>query len=217
MGVDFTDPSLTHLLCCFLTNPKGGNMFKKLVLALGVFCASFAMAAEYTPADLARELAVNTMDQARATALNWVVGDACHYNLNISNFIKGKMDMVIREQNAEGFWIDQNMDLGFAGKQTASILVDPNTGAIKKILVNGQEQQIPDQSDMEVIEVKESSVTVPAGTFEAIYMKIHDKKQNQDTEQWVNPKLIPISGALKSIGQTQMGPVTSELVSFEKK
>lgn len=192
-------------------------MFKKLLLVLGMFTASFSMAADFSAVDLVRNVNQGLMDQAHTLAFNWVVGDACHYSLTVGGFINGKMDMVVREKNAEGFWLDQNMDLGFMGKQTASILVDPNTGAIKKIIVNGQEQQIPDQSDMEVVEVKESSVTVPAGTFEAVYMKIHDKKQNQDSEQWVNPKLVPITGAIKSVAQTQMGAATTELLSFEKK
>lgn len=192
-------------------------MFKKLLLVLGMFTASFSMASDVSVVDLVKGVNQNLMSQAHTMAFNWVVGDACHYNLNVSNFINGKMDMVVREKNAEGFWIDQNMDLGFMGKQTASILVDPNTGAIKKIIVNGQEQQIPDQSDMEVVEVKETSVTVPAGTFEAVYMKVRDKKQNQDSEQWVNPKLVPITGSIKSVAQTQLGAATTELVSFEKK
>lgn len=188
-----------------------------MILALGVLASTVSMAAEFSALDLVRSLQQSTMDQARTTAIEWAVGDACHYDLSIASFIKGKLDIVVREKSAEGYWLDQNADLGFAGKQSASMLIDANTGAVKKILVDGKEQPIPDQNDMEVIEVKESSVTVPAGTFEAVYFKVHDKKQNQDIEQWVNPKLIPISGALKSIGQTQMGPLVTELVSFEKK
>lgn len=192
-------------------------MFKKMILALGVLASTVSMAAEFSTMDLVRGLQQSTMDQARTTAIEWTVGDACHYNLSIASFIKGTLDIVVREKSADGYWLDQNADLGFAGKQSASMLIDANTGAVKKILVDGKEQPLPDQNDMEVIEVKESSVTVPAGTFEAVYFKVHDKKQNQDMEQWVNPKLIPISGALKSIGQTQMGPLVTELVSFEKK
>lgn len=192
-------------------------MFKKMILALGVLASTVSMAAEFSTMDFVRGLQQSTMDQARTTAIEWAVGDACHYNLSIASFINGKLDIVVREKSADGYWLDQNADLGFAGKQSASMLIDANTGAVKKILVDGKEQPLPDQNDMEVIEVKESSVTVPAGTFEAVYFKVHDKKQNQDMEQWVNPKLIPISGALKSIGQTQMGPLVTELVSFEKK
>ena len=193
-------------------------MIKNMILALGVLASTVSMAAsEISVLDLVKGLEQNTMDQARTAAINWTVGDACHYDLSIASFVKGKLDIIVREKSADGYWLDQNADLGFMGKQAASMLIDANTGAVKKILVDGKEQPLPDQNDMEVIEVKESSVTVPAGTFEAVYFKVHDKKQNQDSEQWVNPKLIPISGALKAIGQTQMGPVITELVSFEKK
>lgn len=192
-------------------------MLKKVLLVLGMMSASFAMANDIPTSDLLLSFEQNTMSQAQAAGINWAVGDACHYNLSMADFIKGKMDIVVREKGADGYWLDQHVDLGFLGKQTISVLIDANTGAIKKVIVDGKEQAPPEQGDMEVVEVKESQVTVPAGTFDAVYFKVHDKKQNQDSEQWVNPKLIPISGMIKSIGQSQMGPVITELVSFEKK
>lgn len=192
-------------------------MLKKILLVLGMFGASVAMANEIPTADLLKSLEQNTVSQAQTAGINWAVGDACHYNLTMAAFIQGKLDILVREKTTEGYWLDQNVDLGFMGKQTMSVLIDGNTGAIKKIIVDGKEQAPPEQGEMEVIEVKESKVTVPAGTFDAVYFKVHDKKQNQDTEQWVNPKLVPISGMLKSLGQSQMGEVVTELVSFEKK
>lgn len=188
-----------------------------MVLALGVLVSTVSMAAEISVMDFVHSFQQSTMEQAKVASINWTVGDACHYDISMAGFIKGKLDIIVREKSDEGYWLDQNADLGFMGKQNASVLIDANTGAVKKILVDGKEQEIPDQSEMEVVEVKETSITVPAGTFEAVYFKIHDKKENKDAEQWVNPKLIPISGALKTIGQTQMGSVITELVSFEKK
>lgn len=192
-------------------------MFKKLILILGVLGASVAMGHELPFPNLVQAIQESSMAEAQNAGINWTVGDVCHYNLNMASFISGKLDVVVREKNADGYWLDQNVDLGFLGKQTMSILIDPNTGAVKKVLVDGKEQQLPETGDMEVVEVKESQVTVPAGTFDAVYFKVHDKKENKDTEQWVNPKLIPISGMIKSLGQSQMGEVVTELVSFEKK
>lgn len=192
-------------------------MLKNILMVLGLLAGSLAMANEIPTTTILKTFEQNAMAEAQASGVSWVVGDACHYNLSMASFIQGKLDIVVREKNAEGFWLDQNVDLGFLGKQTMSVLIDPNTGAIKKVIVDGKEQAPPEQGDMEVIEVKESKITVPAGTFEAVYFKVHDKKQNQDTEQWVNPKLIPISGMIKTIGQSQMGEVVTELVSFEKK
>ena len=192
-------------------------MLKRFLLLLTMFGTCVSLANEIPTMGLLKSVEKSAMEQAQAAGINWTVGDACHYDLAMASFIKGKLDMVVREKSAEGYWLDQNVDLGFMGKQSMSVLIDANTGAIKKVVVDGKEQAPPEQGEMEVVEVKESNITVPAGTFDAVYFKIHDKKQNQDTEQWVNPKLIPISGMLKSIGQSQMGEVKTELVSFEKK
>ena len=60
-------------------------------------------------------------------------------------------------------------------------------------------------------------VTVPAGTFDTIYIKIKDKANNdQISEQWVNPRDIPLSGMVKSLADSQLGKVTIELTSFKK-
>jgi hypothetical protein len=192
-------------------------MLKSILVIVGLLAGSFAMANEIPTATILKTVQQSAMAEAQAAGVNWAVGDACHYNLSMASFIQGKLDVVVREKNTEGYWLDQNVDLGFLGKQTMSVLIDPNTGTIKKVIVDGKEQAPPEQGEMEVIEVKESKVTVPAGTFDAVYFKVHDKKQNQDTEQWVNPKLIPISGMIKTIGQSQMGEVVTELASFEKK
>lgn len=192
-------------------------MLKKILMVVGLFTASFATANEIPVQALLTSIQQTSMMQAQAAGINWAIGDACHYDLSMASFIKGKLDVIVREKNDEGYWLDQNVDLGFLGKQQMSVLIDPNTGAIKKVIVDGKEQAPPETGEMEVVEVKEAKVTVPAGTFDAVYFKIHDKKENKDTEQWANPKLIPISGMIKSLGQSQMGEVVTELVSFEKK
>ena len=93
----------------------------------------------------------------------------------------------------------------------------PRRAEVKKVLVDGREQSLP-ESDPEIIEQKEANVTVPAGTYQSIYLKIKDNAQNGAiSEMWVNPRDIPISGMLKSIQDSQLGKVTIELVSFIKK
>ncbi|MFP5518630.1 MAG: hypothetical protein ACLGGX_01905 [Bdellovibrionia bacterium] len=154
------------------------------------------------------------MSQAETQALDWKVGDTNNYNIDMG-FIKGTMVMSVRSIGADGIWMDQNMDLGFAGKQQVQILMDPNTGEIKKMIVNGQEQTPPEQ-DVEVIEVKESKVTVPAGTFDAIHARLKDKQQNQEINMWMNPQAIPLSGMLKTVQPSQLGQVTIVLKSFKK-
>jgi hypothetical protein len=189
-------------------------MIKGLIYSLVI---AFGMSAQAAPTLFEtiiekQSLAIQT--QAETQGLNWKVGDKANYSMNMG-IVKGTMEMVVREKNDEGFWLDQNMNLGFLGKQNASILIDPNTGQIKKFLVNGKEQQIPEQ-DVEVIDATEEKVTVPAGTFDVIHFRINDKKQNQEMHQWVNPKEVPVMGMVKSKSPGQFGEVTLELTSFKK-
>ena len=116
--------------------------------------------------------------------------------------------------SATEIWMVQDMDLGFMGKQKIEILFDAGSGAIKKILANGQEQQLPDAKDQEIVEMKESSVTVAAGSFKCIYAKIKSKKDGSIQEAWINPQEIPMSGLLKALADSQFGKVTQELKSF---
>lgn len=153
-------------------------------------------------------------DLARIQNLNWKVGDETNYSLDMG-FIKGSMQMRCREIAADGIWLDQKADLGFAGKQDVQVLLDPNTGEIKKMIVNGQEQQ-PPKNTMEVVEMKEDRITVPAGTYDAIHVLLRDKADNKESNIWVNPQEIPLSGMLKSIQPSQFGNVTLLLKSFKK-
>ncbi len=162
---------------------------------------------------IAQQAAIH--DGVVTQGLNWKVGDENNYKLNMGGFLNGTMKMSVREIGADGIWLVQDVDL-MIQKQKIEVLLDPNTGAIKKMLVNGQEQT-PPKPDYEVLEQKEDKVTVPAGTYDAIYIKIKDKAQNNAiSEQWINPRDIPISGMLKSLADSQLGKVTIELTSFKK-
>lgn len=189
-------------------------MFKAIIAALGLVVSVQAQAAP-TVFDVVRNIQqVAVMDQARTQGLDWKVGDENNYTLDMG-FIKGTMSMRCREIAADGIWLDQDMDLGFAGKQKAQMLIDANTGEVKRMVVNGQDQQIPKQN-VEIVEVKEANITVPAGTFDCIHARIKDKDNNQETNAWINPQLIPLSGMLKTIQPSQFGSVTVELKSYRK-
>ena len=76
-------------------------------------------------------------------------------------------------------------------------------------------QKIPDTSNVEVVEMKESEAKVPAGSFKCIYVNIRDMKSGNVTEGWVNPKEVPIFGTIKTLGQSPLGQVTQELTSYK--
>ncbi len=189
-------------------------MFKALIAALGLAVSVNAVAAPTVSEALVQVQLPAIMEQAQTQGLDWKVGDQANYELNMG-FIKGTMVMSVASIVAEGIWMNQDLDLGFAGKQKMETLLDPNTGEIKKMLVNGKEQEVPKQ-DVEVLEMKEDRITVPAGTFDCIHARIKDKTQNQEVNAWMNPGLVPMSGMIKQVAPSQLGQVTISLKSFKK-
>jgi hypothetical protein len=187
----------------------------KLVLA-SLLMAGLSWAAspvEFTT-EVITKVVTATVDSQNV--IDWKKGDQNSYDLDMGGFIKGSMIQTVRDITGEGMWVDQDMDLGFAGKQQASQLIDPATGEIKKFIVNGKEEKIPEQGEQEIVDVTESKITVPAGTFDCIAAKIKDKKSGDITEAWINPEKVSIGGMLKIIQPSQFGKVTIALKSFKK-
>ncbi len=191
------------------TNPVKRVFAAMLGLVASV---SISSAAQASIPVLTESLVILPASNVRALALKWKVGDKASYKMS-GGIINGTAEMYVREDNGSEIWVQQDMNLGFLGQQKVEILYDKATGQVKKILANGQEQQLPNQNDIEVLETKEDRVTVPAGTFDAIYAKVKDKKNNQIQEAWLNPKEVPINGLLKTISDSQMGKISLELTS----
>ncbi len=194
---------------------QGENMLKSLLMSAVLIVVTTSAQAYNTVAEAIFATQQAAIQEGVVTqGLNWKVGDENNYKLQIGGFLNGTMKMYVREIGADGIWMVQDIDL-MVQKQKVEILIDPNTGVIKKLIVNGKEET-PPKADYEVLEQKEDKVTVPAGTYDAIYIKVKDKANNNSiSEQWVNPRDIPLSGMLKSLADSQMGKVTVELTSFK--
>ncbi len=194
-------------------------MFKNLLLGtlMAAGFSSFAARTEIfvpTPTMAARTIATVSTQEIKPTAmLNWTVGSTADYTINMG-FISGKMHAQVREETAVGFWIQQDMDLGFMGSQKVEIHINKDTGEVIEMLVNGEKQDAPDASNTEITESRREKVTVPKGEFDSIYLKLHDKKANTDAEAWVNPSIVPMGGMLKQKAPSQMGEVVIELTDF---
>lgn len=187
---------------------------------LGMIAAALvAVVASQSQASIgidAAQLQVQTMVEAQLTqGLNWKVGDNADYSVDIGGFIKGSSHNFVREDNGTELWMVQDMDMGFMGKQKIEVLFDKATGQIKKMLANGQEQQIPDNKNVEIEEMKEDRIKVAAGEFDAIYARIKNKEDGSIQEAWINPQSIPMSGLLKALADSQFGKVTQELQKFQ--
>lgn len=155
-----------------------------------------------------------TQSAVETTRLNWQVGQSANYNVNMG-IISGTMVMSVASVGAEGIWMHQDMDLGFAGKQKIETLIDQETGAVKKMIVNGKEEQVPEQN-IEIISTNQEKVTVPAGTFDSMHVVAREKGKSDDINMWVNPLEIPLSGLLKQVAPGPIGEVTVELTSFKR-
>ena len=145
--------------------------------------------------------------------VNWEVGDYLEYKLDMGVF-QGTMKMYVAKIVARGIWLNQDVDLGQMGQQNMEILINPNTGEVIEMIVNGEQQEPPKQGPQEVILQEEVQVTVPAGTFDAIHMKIKNKDDGKVTEAWINPYDLPITGMIKTIAPGQFGDVKIDMTSF---
>jgi hypothetical protein len=190
-------------------------MMKSFVVAAAMIVSVSAQAYNTVGESLLASQLVQIQESVHTLGLNWKVGEENNYKLNMGGFLNGTMKMSVREITADGAWLVQDVDL-MIQKQKIEILIDLNTGVIKKMLVDGKEQAVP-KTDYEIVDQKEDHVTVPAGSFDCIYLKVKDKA-NKDaiSEQWVNPRDIPLSGMVKSLADSQLGKVTIELTSFKK-
>jgi hypothetical protein len=185
----------------------------KWILALAVVFSAQASLANNVGVIFSNDQIVSLATQPELNMIDWKVGDTGNYSIDMG-FIKGTMVMFVREYVAEGPWVEQNIEL-MGQKQKVEILFDKNDGTIITMLVNGEKQEVP-KNNSEIEEMKEAKITVPAGTFDCIYVKIKDLDKNQTSEAWINPNLIPISGLLQQIAPSQFGPVTIKLTSFRK-
>lgn len=185
----------------------------------GTIAAAMVAALVSAPAhaDLMTDVAAlqnATVIQAQTRAgLNWHVGDKADYKLDIGGFIQGTSHNFVREATDTGFWMEQ--DMAIAGQnQKVEVLLNKSTGQIEKLLVNGQEQSIP-KSDQKVLEMHKDHITVAAGSFDCIYAKIQNQSDQKITEAWINPKVVPMSGILKALSDSEYGKVTEEATSME--
>lgn len=190
-------------------------MFKSLVFAATLVVSAAAQAHTTLAEAIFASQQAQIQSSVVATGLDWKVGQENNYKLNMGGFLNGTMKMYVREIIADGIWMVQDIDLSVQ-KQKVEVLIDPANGQIKKMLVNGKEQA-PPKTDMEIVDQKEDRITVPAGTFDVIYLKIKDNANNgQISEQWINPRDIPLSGMAQSKADSQLGKVTIQLTSFKK-
>jgi hypothetical protein len=187
-------------------------MFSKLFLAMGLMLSVSANASSVN--DILTTTQQMVMADAN-TLVEFKVGDMTSYKLKVA-VINGTIKMTCTAVNGAEVTLRQEADLGFAGKQDCTIVMDTSTGETKSMVCNGQNQQPGEPAEYEVLEMKEDNVRVPAGTFVAVYIKARNKTKNEVIQQWASPRQIPLGGMVKAITPSQMGEVVLELTAFKK-
>lgn len=145
--------------------------------------------------------------------LNWKVGQETNNKITLMG-MEGTMNAVVASETDKGFWLNQNISI-MGQEQKMEALFSKEDGTIIELKVNGQKQTPPEPPEMEVEEMKETNISVPAGQFDCTYAKLKDLKTSEVTEAWINMKKIPINGALKIVANQKGMQITMELVSFK--
>lgn len=155
-------------------------------------------------ASIASELHINN-------AINWKVGEFSEYDMKAMFGSLGTMKKQATSEQGNAIWIKEQTS-GMMGNKTIEILIDRADGHIVEYREDGQKKDMPDQK-LEIISQEHTSVTVPAGTFEAIHITAKTE-QVKKLEIWANPRDITLDGTAKMAIDTGMLPVTVELTKF---
>lgn len=188
------------------------KVYGLMMAALTAVVMASPARADVNVAELVTGFQNSTVVQAMTAGLDWRVGDKASYKLS-NILLNGTIDAFVREDTGTAYWMQQDMKV-MGQAQKVEVLLNKSTGQIEKLLVNGKEEQVP-ASNVEIVEMKEANVTVPAGTFDCIYAKIKNKDDGKISQAWINGKVAPMTGQLKAVAESQFGEIIQEATSFQ--
>lgn len=177
-------------------------------------------AADINAAVLARTVSnVMVQTQNALNMIGWKVGDLHKFNVKfLFGGGNGTKTVPSEDLAQNAVWLKNEMTL-MGQKQTTETLLSRTDAKILKLIVNGKEQDpnAGGDAEVEILEQYEDNVTVPAGTFKAMYVKLKTKAQGQETivQVWVNPMAVGLDGQIKLVAETQFGPLTLEVTEFK--
>jgi hypothetical protein len=146
--------------------------------------------------------------------INWKVGDKADYNVGIASMGNmGTMTKSVTSGDDTTLWIEEDMSL-MGQTEKVQIQMNRADGKVLKTIVNGQEQNTPDDP-ITVVSQDYTSITVPAGTFKVLHVLAKSASVSK-IEVWANPQAIVMDGAAKQVMATQMGDVSMELTDQTK-
>ena len=143
--------------------------------------------------------------------IDWKVGDRLSYQITFGFLGKiGTIEKEITKEEGAGVWLRQ-VTLLTDKSDIQEMLVERSSGKVIKYIKNGQEAVYTEEVLLDPAQTHES-VTVPAGTFEAVHLT--GKTQNGGKiDLWSNPEKTAIDGMIKS---TVDGTTNVELMTFHR-
>jgi hypothetical protein len=151
--------------------------------------------------------------QAQVSGITWTIGDKAGYNVDMG-VAQGTMKVSVREKVEGNFWINQELALGSAGDHLIETLINPETGEMLKLIVDGEDKEIPEAAETEIVSTENEEVTVPAGTFPSIHVVSKDVKTGKLSDSWLNETAIPVYGLLKAVEPGDFGKTKIDLTDF---
>jgi hypothetical protein len=148
---------------------------------------------------------------APLNVINWKVGEFSNFDMSAAFGSLGKMNKIVASEVGNDIWL-KSTTTGMIGNNTIEALIDRATGQVKEMRQNGQKQEIPNDK-LEIISQDRATVTVPAGTFEAIHIVAKSEKIKK-MELWANPRDTALDGAIQTIADTGMLTITLKLTQF---
>mgnify|MGYP000909768706 CR=1 FL=1 len=155
------------------------------------------------------------LDAQTANAIRWKVGDFHEIKIDFILPGTGRKEATKDEPAQNAVWLKTTMQL-LGQNQTTEALINRANGEVLRLIVNGKEEDPKAGGDMEIIEQSETTVTVPAGTFDCFYVKakVTGQQGTQTIEAWVNPIDVNLDGMLKTKIESQFGPISMILQRF---
>lgn len=193
---------------------KLSSALSQFVIVASLLTSSISFSAEYNPFTPSLTQLVLSQQYSPFAMLDWKIGDKMEYDVKMGFFGKvGTMQKEVTGEQGDTVIFQQKIVMQ-SQNELVEVWINRYTGAVEKIIRNGKEEEIGDDG-LEIIEQKDTTVTVPAGTFDALY--IHAKtKQVSKIEIWMNPNETCMDGALKQVMKTSLAPVEMLLTSFHK-
>jgi len=189
---------------------------KRILFFMGVFAFLTTAQAGKTQEELTRWIKGSTLNPlAIMDLIDWEVGEWQEFVVHTS-FGEGEMRKVVESEEDGAIWVVT--DLSILGQvQNTRALVRRSDARILRFIVNGNEQTPPsEEQEIEILEQRTETITVPAGMYETLYVKIRAMQQGREIIQeiWLAPNEVVMEGSVKIRIPDNLFNVEMELVRY---